>query len=456
MRSVLKLFVFLALGFLFSECNDPTFLGADLLKEDEINLSFVDTFTLEAQTLLDSDQTVYYPAIGQVFGRMAIGNFQDQLFGNTDAGLFIQFLKPAFAALPEFKGADLDSAILYFSFDTLVTPYGVPFDNHDFEVYKMDQRIKLDFAYKTNNTDLSFVTPPIGALSGVRPDPKLRIIVGTDSISYDPHLAFKLNREYAKSIMNLDTLTYNSDSIFLANVPGFYIRQANPNFRMMNFNPNSVYSKFTIYYTSGGSAKNYSFPFNQTQIAFTSPRVPAWKHTFSPRIKEALNNKKKGEELIYLQSMAGLKAKIEFPNLKLDPKAIINKAELEFTVIDLPGDDKTIYPYAKQLALYVKDTTTGEDNFISDQGGLSNYSFMGGTLASKTVNGETISYYVFNVSNHIQRALAGKVKSELYLGIAPESLNQVIPTPVNLSRVVLGGPKHPVNPAKLRISYTTY
>ena len=88
----MKLFIFLALGFLFSECNDPTFLGADLLKEDEINLSFVDTFTLEAQTLLDSDQTVYYPAIGQVFGKMAIGNFQDQLFGNTDAGLFLSLI----------------------------------------------------------------------------------------------------------------------------------------------------------------------------------------------------------------------------------------------------------------------------------------------------------------------------------------------------------------------------
>lgn len=456
MSSVLKLYLFILLGFLFSECNDPTFLGADLLKEDEINLKFVDTFTLEAQTLLDSGQTVYYPAIGQVFNKMAIGNFQDQLFGNTDAGLFIQYLKPAFAGLPDFKGADLDSAILYFSFDTIVTPYGVPFDNHDFEVYKMDSRIKLDFAYKANNTDLRFVNPPISRLSGVRPDPKLRIRVGTDSVSYDPHLAFKLSGEFARSIMNLDTLTYNSDSIFLASVPGFYIRQSNPNFRMMNFNPNSAYSKFTIYYTAGGVVKNYSFPFNQTQITFTSPRVPNWKHDFSPRIKEALNNKKKGEELIYLQSLAGLSAKIEFPNLKLDPKAIINKAELEFTVINIPGDDKTIYPPAKQLALYVKDTITGEDNFISDQGGLSNYSFMGGTLASKTVNGETENYYIFNVSNHIQRALTGKVKSVLYLGIAPEAINQVIPTPVNLSRVVLGGPKHPVSPAKLRISYTTY
>lgn len=456
MRSALKLFAFVIFGFLFSECNDPSFLGTDLLKDDEINLTFVDTFTIEAQTLLDSGQTVYYPAIGQIFNKVAIGNFQDELFGNTEAGLFIQYLKPAFAALPEFKGADLDSAILYFSFDTVVNPYGVLFDNHDFEVYKMDSRIKLDFAYKANSTELGYLTPTIGKLTGIRPDPKQRIIIGTDSISYDPHLAFKLSGDYARSVMNLDTLTYNSDSIFLANVPGFYIRQSNPNFRMMNFNPNSIYSKFTIFYTQSGSPKNYSFPFNQTQISFTSPRVPFWKHDFSPRIKEALNSKKKGEELIYLQSLAGLKAKIEFPNLQLDPKAIINKAELEFTVVQLPGDDNTIYPYAKQLALYVKDTATGEDNFISDQGGVSNYSFMGGTLASKTVNGVTVNYYLFNVSNHIQRALAGKVKSELYLGIAPESINQVIPTPVNLSRVVLGGPKHPVSPAKLRISYTTY
>lgn len=464
MRSAMKWISFCFFCFILIECNDPSFLGGDLLKEDEINLKFVDTFKLEAQTIPDTGVVVYDAYNGKSFAKTAIGNFADPIFGTTRSSLFIQFLKPAFASLPDFKGAELDSAILFLALDTVNTPYGVPFDNHDFEIHQMDQRIVFEYVYKVNNINLSSSNAAIGSVTGIRPDPKSRVqrVDITDTLNYDPHIAFRMNKEYALAIMNLDTIVYNSDSIFLSNVKGLEIKQTNPNVRMLNFNPNSQYSKLSIFYTQSGTRKIYSFPFNQTQVTFAGPRVPKWTHDFPSTLTSKLHSKKGGEEYIYLQSMGGLKAKIEFPNLNLPANAIINNAQLEFTVVTPMGDDESIYTPAPQLGLFRRDTATGNELFISDQNNTTDYTYLGGILSTREDNGITKKRYLFNISNHIQRILSKRETPEVYVGVALTGLTRnSVTTEVNyntpfLSRVVLGGTKHPTDPVKLRISYTTY
>lgn len=146
---------------------------------------------------------------------------------------------------------------------------------------------------------------------------------------------------------------------------------------------------------------------------------------------------------------------MEFTNLTLPPNAIINKAELEFTVIELPQDQPSIYTAPTRITLYRKDVN-GIFTFISDQGNLADYSLIGGLVSEKVVNGLTVKYYSINISNHIQDILKGRQNPEVYVGIAPNSAENILPLPENLSRVVLGGPKHPEYPCKLKISFTTY
>ncbi|MEO5581590.1 MAG: DUF4270 family protein, partial [Saprospiraceae bacterium] len=185
------------------------------------------------------------------------------------------------------------------------------------------------------------------------------------------------------------------------------------------------------------------------------PRLPYWTHEYPLEIKQSLDSETKGKEMIYLQSLAGLRAKVKFTNLNLPADAIINKAELQLTEIILPQDIPSIYSPASQIALFKKDTS-GEFILTSDQGGLEDFSLIGGRPVEKQINGVTVHVYTLNISNHIQKIVSGKEKPEVYLAIVPDDITDIIPVNKNLSRVVLGGPKHPLYPMKLKISFTTF
>jgi hypothetical protein len=453
MKHSLFLFLCIGIGLILSRCNDPGFIGSDLLKEDEIALRFADTFAIEAQTILDTS-LVYDPQNLQLLNNISVGSFVDPIFGHTEAGLFFQVVRSNL--IPTFTGATLDSINLLLAYDTINAPYGVKMDLLDFSVYELAERISIQ-AYRSHQVDFSYLTSPLGKVSNLDPilTGKFRIAQpANDTVNYDPHLSIRLSTDYGLKFMRMDTLSYNSDSIFLANVRGFYLRSERPTRRMIHFNINSPYSRLQLVYNAGTTNSNLiSFPIQSSFLS--GPRVPLWKHEYSPQIKEAINNKTKGKEQIYIQSLAGPKGKLEFPRFKLDSNAIINKAELEFTVLQLPGDDLTTYVPPRQLALYRRDTA-GNYFFISDQAGQADYLFLGGALQTKKVNGADIQVYSFNVSDHVQRIFLGKEKAEVYVGTAPTTFAQYAPTATQYSRVVLGGSAHPLYPVKLKISYTLY
>jgi hypothetical protein len=429
-------------GLIFLRCNDPGILGSDLLKDDEINLKFVDTFRLQAQTILDTGNITYDASIPIRFDQMPVGYFNDPVFGTTDARIYFQFLKSSFLSPPDFKDAVLDSIMLYIALDTLSTPYGKANELHDLEIFLMNEKIQSNIRYKTGSYNFTHQPMPIGGLYNYIPDPKkhVRVIEPPDTFDYEPNVAFKLSPSFGEYVMNLDTLWFNSDSIFLANVKGLLFKQSNLNSRMFNYRMNSSYSRLQIYYTQSGSKLIYLYPLA------VGPRIPLWIHDHSPLIEESLNSVIKGNDLIFLQSLSGLKAKIEFPNLTLPAGAIINKAELEVTVINLPQDDPGIYTPSVQLGL-LKLNPNGFEILTSDQGDLDDFTLLGGGLTQKEINGTTLNIYTLNISNHIQEIITGKEKPEVFLAVFPRS--------ESLSRVVVGGPKHAQYPMKLRISYST-
>lgn len=442
MRNTALFILILLTGLLFFRCNDPGIIGSDLLKDDEISLKFVDTFTIKAQTIIDTGNITYDLRIPVILDQVPVGYFNDPIFGTTDASVFFQFLKSSFLPIPDFKGAVLDSAMLYMALDTVTTPYGKTSDLHDMEVFTMNEKISTSTRYRTGYYKFTYDPNPIGSLFNYFPDPKKRIqvIEPTDTFDYDPHVAIKLTPQFGQYVMNLDTLLYNSDSIFLANVKGLLFKQSNLNSRLVAYRMNSSYSRLQITYTKGTSHQIYLYPLQ------VGPRVPQWTHEHSPLVKQALNSVEKGNELIFLQSLSGLKAKVDFPNLSLPAGAIINKAELEVTAIELPGDNLAVYTPSVQLGLLRRDPN-GFEVLTSDQGNLDDFTLLGGAVTKKVVNGVSVNTYTLNISNHIQEILSGKEKPEVIIAVFPRS--------ENLSRVVVGGPKHPQYPMKLRISYST-
>lgn len=448
------------LCFLMQDCNDPALLGGDLLKEDEINLKFVDTFKLEAQTVLDTNSVTRDITLGITPYNMPVGNFDDPVFGSTDARIYTQFARYTSqdGIPPSFTGATLDSTMLYLALDTVDAGYGSSSNLSNMEAYEMSESIDPSLRYKAGQYSFQNKPNAIGKLDNLIINPTLRprIVTPTDTVTFEPNIAFKLSDTYGNYLLHLDSLVYNSDSIFRANVFGLMFKQSNLNSLIFPYNLSSQFSKLQLLYTtSAGVHTEHTFPF---YIG-----IPTWTHDYPVTIRDALNSEAKGKELIYLQSLGGLKAKVRFPNLTLPPGAIINKAELEFTVITLPNDIPATYTLPTQLALFKKDTSStsisaGLDIPTSDQGGSSftDFSLLGGTPVDKVVNGATVKVYTLNISNHIQKIIAGKEAPEVYLAIAPNTIDFTLPVNKNLSRVVLGGPKHPMYPMKLKISFTTF
>ena len=228
------------MGLLFQDCNDPTLIGADLLKQDEINLKYVDTFKMEARTLLDTGSIVYDLNIPILPTKTPIGYFYDPIFGTTDARIYSQFARYTNVdnITPSFKDATLDSAMLYMAIDTTTAPYGNTVDLANMEVYQMNAPIDINKQYTTGNYSFGNLPTLIGKSYNLAINNKLRprIPGPTDTTTFDPNIAFKLAPEFGNYILKLDSTVYNSDSIFRANVNGFMFKQANQNSLIYPFN----------------------------------------------------------------------------------------------------------------------------------------------------------------------------------------------------------------------------
>jgi hypothetical protein len=401
--------------------------------------------------LLDTGIITYDPYLPIIPNKMPITNFYDPVFGVTDARIYSQFTYSSTIGPPDFKDATLDSAMLFLAVDTVVAPYGSTSELSTIEVYRMTEPIKDLNTYRSGYYTFGNSPGVLGQIKNalISKTNRPRIPEGTDTITYEPNISFRLTDEFGHYILGLDTTNFLSDSIFRSKVMGFMFKQANQNVLSYSYNISNDYSKLLILYTKNGTKLAYSFPMR------IGPRLPYWVHDYPMTIKESINSETKGKELIYLQSLAGLKAKIRFTNLNLPLGAIINKAELQLTVITLPQDVPSKYGLPSQLALFKRDSS-GADILTADQGGLQDFSLIGGRPVSKEINGVTVNVYTLNISNHIQKIVSGKEKPEVYIAIAPDDITDIIPVNKNLSRVVLGGPNHPLYPMKLKISFTTF
>jgi hypothetical protein len=131
------------------------------------------------------------------------------------------------------------------------------------------------------------------------------------------------------------------------------------------------------------------------------------KHTYSAKVQASLN-KTSTDGLIYLQGLAGLRAKVEFPNIKstfasVGGDVIINRAEL--IIKAAPG---TTVPFAalSRLTMYQLDLAKQririQDASTSDPRGVNGPSFFSGYY--NKANGE----YHFLVTAYIQDLVRGK------------------------------------------------
>lgn len=453
MKNILIASVSLLLLLIVGACNKSSQLGAELIG-DKLNLTFSDTLvTVNAETENpDSVLAINYVSglASSSFTKLPFGKMYDPVFGVTDARIYtnLAYLNGVAPTLDGSTSYVLDSAMCVLTYNGADT-YGDTTQKQSLSLYRLDASEFLggdNFTYYTNKRFKTEATR-LGGLNNFTPFPNTKVRVVKDTSQYDlrPHIAFKVDNNFAKAL--LDTTIY---STFNANggsaskyFRGFEIRSEQTTNALLSFNIADDSSGLFIYYHKLNDTAKLSY-----QFRFTSSSFPSLNHDYAKgSINKYYNGKKtiSGDSLLFVQGMAGPNVKFEFPNLKKQlGTAAINRAELEFTILEDSTD--------KYLPIERFILTTGNGTAVADLQRSSSTAIaeFGGTPITEAGN---LRRYKCNISQHLQYMLNGTSGTILYL--IPDNTRGAIPNKQETTRrVILYGTKHPKYRSKLNLYYT--
>ncbi|MFY9311607.1 MAG: DUF4270 domain-containing protein [Bacteroidia bacterium] len=425
-----------------SSCKKETdVIGLDVQPpNDLIGADFQDTTTLVTRTVradsLRTDESLI------ITGDAIIGTYMDPVFGKSSASLFTQLnlsaLNPSFGTSPV-----VDSVVLSIAYNAAY--YGkTQRVKQRVNVFEVLEDIKSENAYYSNNDTLAL--DPVDLANGYELTPRPTDSVYVMNKKVKPHMRVPLDNAWAQNL--IETGTFSTKAGFQAAMKGIYITTQGT--ALSSEQGNMMYvkcgdesqSKVTIYYHNAtADSLTYDFPLGSVA------RFSHFAHTYSPSItNDMLEAQLNGTSLaqnstVFVQSMAGLRTKIEMPylmNWLNAGKIAINKAEL---VIKVDNSDPTYMldtfaAPAKLVIFGINDD--GTSYVLPDANEGDNY--MGGGYNA------TDKEYRFNIGRYLQQVLAGKKKNN---GLYVLAANGAI----NANRVVLGGGTGPYR-MKLNVSYT--
>jgi len=416
--------------FLLLSCKKASDIGSNLLGDDDLFLTYTDTFTIIAQSDYDStirsDRTVY----------SYLGHIDDPYFGKSEATVFTQF-----TLLTKFKDTiapvTLDSIILYLQYDKFNGDSTFP---QSFNVYKsLETPLTGDIYY----SDQDFLAGDlIGSVSGVTFsangkyyfDPK--DTVGTAGIIRIP-----LTTAFGNELINQALLgNLAKDSLFKNFLPGMIIKPAGGNGKgMAQIDLRSVSTKFTLYYKNkDNDTLKVDFP-----TALTTFWHDRYMHDYSgaPATANIKTSAAAGDATTLVQGQAGIKTLLSLPTISSIGKVAVNKAELEIYQIYDPGT--TNLPAPKYLYAHSRDDA-GKYSNISDFGliatfGVGYYSKQDTIIDNMS---RKVLKYTINISDYLQDVISGKIANQpIYISDYP--VRSTTPTSIAGDyapyRLILGG-----------------
>ncbi|MCL2167976.1 MAG: DUF4270 domain-containing protein [Lentimicrobiaceae bacterium] len=417
----------------FQSCQkDISSIGLNLKDRDDlINAIFTDSISINAYSILED--TLNTKNLISNY----LGFIKDPVFGTTTAGIYTQFIpQGSSVSLGEFP--QLDSIVLTLRYsggffgDTL-NPFSI-------KVYRITEDISSTKPYYQNNVfahsdeNLTYKSDFI-----LFPKPTSNVMLDTFVVA---HARIKLSDELGNLFLrNVSQMASNES--FKSFFKGLYICAiplAN-NGSLVNFNLTSEISGIQLYYKNDTIKRQLSFPVRSTETV----RISTYQHEYKQGSAEFVNQVLQkdttlGKDILYLQSMGGVKTKISFPNIKefKDKNVVINKAELVITNI---GEDLNLFPPPNRLNIQGIDKK-GEITAIPDY----NTSFWGGNYD------ETNKEYRFRITRYIQSILL-RDEYQPYLYLVTDR------AAADANRLLLNG-TNPTNNSssrlRLEIYYTEY
>ncbi len=426
--------VFLLALFLLSvsACQEASTIGNEIISGNN-SLILIDSDTFEIEAITVRDDSVF--SVAQPY--YVAGSMDDPIFGKTFAGIYFQPLPPANHVV---LGDDLilDSIGIELKYTSV---YGDPDYRPSFLVYRMRQpffAVQFGGLYRENS---SFLTDPepIGYIRHAK-------LKASDS----SRLYIPLNRSLGEEILSqAGTANFSSKGAFASFLHGLYLMPDTSEGygrNVASFQMNTSGARLILYYKNS-SADSLRLDFGVEAASAVSNTIA---HRYSyPEILSQLNGNPPSDHAVYLQGMAGLATKIEFPSFENIKGAAINKAELIVHV--LPSEEDSIFTAPDRLVSRVRSDSSSTLLALPDDEFDRNFPFyrVDGYRKKININGIEYFQYTINIARYLQDVALGHLPLKaLYL--------RAYPPAVNPGRAVIADGHHPDEKLrmKLRIIYT--
>jgi len=405
---------------------------------ENLVVSFTDTLSISTKVLRNDSINTFNVSSN------LLGIYNDSIFGLSSASFYSE-LTLSGANVNFGNNAVIDSIVLSLKYNSPLDFYGELFTPMDINVYELSEEISGD-EYNSAQ-DINYNPTPIGNFNDTLyiTNP-VTVINNQDTTSYDPHLRIRLNDAIGQTILNAgdDGQTISNNDAFKSFFKELYISPYSTvtsstlqkgKGAIVYFDVNSSLSTVTLYYHNDSDTTSYSFIMNSESKKFNR-----FDHNYAGTdVEKHLNNTiDLDSTLTYVQSIGGVKTKIEIPNIKDLAKIeniIINKAEIVFPLED--NSNATLQ--AIQTLALTGINESGDAVFLIDN--FEGIDYFGGTLDAENKT------YSFNIARHIQQLINNPEEDYgLYL-IATGSA-------VSANRSILKSAKHPTSKIKLNITYS--
>lgn len=434
------------LACLWIACTKPTPFGADFLEGQQAEIAFTDTIsftcTLEREdSIATSDRTGSSPYF-------LCGTLNDAVFGKTTAEIYTLFQwsvpDPGFNV----DSFYVDSIVLYLNYEPAGF-YGDTLTPQTLRVYQLSRELVNDSVYYSNQ---SLPTSwQVGAVQNFLPKPNARDSL-INATARGAFLRVPLSKDFARSLLLLDSATYSNDSAFYHRMRGLKITaesSGSPG-AMLAFDINDeTFTRIRMYFRYNNDTVQSTYDY----FLQSCNKFVHFKHDYSgtpiaAKLGQPIN------DLLYLQPMAGLRVKVDIPYIANLENIAVNEADLVLVVENQDDPNAMLLDPAEQLVLTrsIGDTTFA---FTSDvlyslgptlTGGFSAF---GGTPESYASNGVSTYRYKLALSQYLQDLVddnAGEIKKTIYINVQPPSRSAM--------RALLHGPASTKFPAKIELKYT--
>ena len=359
-----------------------------------------------------------------------LGAMNDPIFGNTEAGFYTQF-RPSVAGQSFGNNPVVDSLVLQLC---LVGYYGDTTVMQTAHAYELTDSLVFENTYYSHST---VATGSIDHANGYQffPRPKTKVhIIGSDTVT-QPIIRIPLSQDLGNYLVNLDTTAYSRPDRFKQHFKGLYVTCATVGLdgAISSINlTNNTYTLLQLYYHNAATPDKpmrYNFYVTSSDAYFNH-----FDHDYTQGSPEFVSQLMEGQEslgqsTLYLQTMGGVRAKVQFPNLThwtdtLEGcRLVVNEAKLILPATAVLMD--SIYKAPKNFMLvgFSSDTTT---YLLPDY--LEGSAFFDGTYNSSK---QAVS---FRITEYLQQMIDGK-KDNLGLSLGING------AAYNATRYVINGPE---------------